>query len=130
MNQYRSKEDEMALVEIHARLANTTVLFCVIMALWGSFRFLRKKGVTGSYWGATVIAEILILLQGVLGIYLWIISLRPDRGIHPLYGVVTALAIPFVYVFTKGREDRPEMLMYSVAFLMMIGLLLRAIVTG
>ena len=78
-----------------------------------------------------VIAEVLILLQGALGIYLWIMELRPGRGgIHPLYGVVTALAILFVYVFTKGREDRPEMLMYTVAFLMMIGLALRAMVTG
>ncbi len=121
----------MALVEIHTRLANTIVLFCVIMAIWGALRFLRKKGLSGSFWGAMVIAEVLILLQGALGIYLWIMELRPGRGgIHPLYGVVTALAILFVYVFTKGREDRPEMLMYTVAFLMMIGLALRAMVTG
>lgn len=120
----------MALVEIHARLANTIVLFCVIMAIWGALRFLRKKGLTGSFWGAMVIAEVLILLQGALGIYLWITELRPGRGIHPLYGVVTALAIPFIYIFTKGREDRPETLMYTVAFLMMIGLALRAMVTG
>ena len=120
----------MALVQIHARLANTTVLFCIIMALWGAFRFLRKQGLAGSYWGAVIIAEILILVQGALGLYLWIIGLRPDRGIHPLYGVVTALAIPFVYVFTKGREDRPEMLMYTVAFIMMIALILRAMFTA
>ena len=120
----------MTLVEIHARLANTTVLFSVIMAIWGAIRFLRKQGLSGSYWGAMVIAEVLIVLQGVLGVYLWIISLRPDRGIHPLYGIVAVMAIPFIYIFTKGREDRPEMLMYTVAFLMMIGLLLRATVTG
>jgi len=120
----------MSLVEIHARLANTIVLFCVIMAIWGALRFLQKKGLSGSFWGAMVISEALILLQGALGIYLWITELRPGRGIHPLYGVVIALAIPFVYVFTKGRDDRPETLMYTVAFLMMIGLALRAMVTG
>ena len=120
----------MDLVEIHARLANTVLLFSVIMAIWGAIRFLRKMGLAGSYWGAVVIAEILILFQGALGVYLWIVGLRPDRGIHPLYGIVTALALPFVYVFTKGREDRPEMLMYTVAFLLMIGLILRTFVTG
>ena len=120
----------MPLVEIHARLANTTLFFIVIMAIWGAFRFLRKQGLAGSYWGASVIAEILILLQGALGVYLWIVGLRPDRGIHPLYGAVIAFALPFVYLYTKGREDRPEMLMYTVAYLLMIGLTLRAMFTA
>lgn len=120
----------MPLVEIHARLANTTLFFIVIMAIWGTFRFLRKQGITGSHWGASVIAEILILLQGALGVYLWIAGLRPDRGIHFLYGVFTALALPFVYLYTRGREDRSELLLYTVAYLFMIGLTLRVMVTG
>lgn len=121
----------MQLSEIHARLANTAVIFCIIIAVWGGWRFLRKQGVNSNYWGAAVIAEILIIVQGLLGVFLWISDLRPARGwLHILYGVVGVLAIPLVYAYTKGREDRPEMLIYCVGFLILTGLLLRAIVTG
>lgn len=120
----------MSLVEVHARLGNTALFFCIIMGVWGAWRFIRKQGMDGSYWGAAVIAEILILAQGALGVYLWIIGLRPARNIHLLYGLVSALAIPMIFFYTRGREERPEMLMYAVGFLILAGLLLRAISTG
>ena len=95
----------MALVEIHTRLANTIVLFCVIMAIWGALRFLRKKGLSGSFWGAMVIAEVLILLQGALGIYLWIMELRPGRGgIHPLSQHLPSFL--FMYLLKVGKIAR------------------------
>jgi hypothetical protein len=120
----------MSLVEVHSRLANTALFFCIIMAIWGLWRFFRRQGVDGSYWGAIIIAELLLLVQSGIGTYLWFAGLRPARGIHLLYGIVSVLAIPLVFAFTRGRDDRPEMLMYGVAFLILIGLLLRAVATG
>jgi hypothetical protein len=116
---------------LHDRLANTALLFCFFMAVWGFWRFFRKNGVNSSYWGAAIIAEVLVLLQGGIGLYLWITGLRPERGwIHILYGISLALAVPIVYSYTRGKQDRPEMLLYAVAFLIMCGLVLRAMVTG
>jgi heme A synthase len=120
----------MSIVEVHARLANTAIFFCLALALWGFWRFFRKKGIDPSYRGAAIIAELLILVQGALGAFMWFSGLRPARGIHLLYGIVSALAIPLVYTYTKGREERPEMLLYGVAFLVLVGLLLRAVATG
>jgi hypothetical protein len=121
----------MALTEIHDSLASTALFFCAIMAIWGFWRFFRKQGLTSSFWGAAVVAELLILAQGALGIILWISGDRPSRGaVHWLYGAALALAIPLVYTYTKGRQERPEMLLYAVAFLVMVGLVLRAMVTG
>jgi heme A synthase len=121
----------MSLVEIHGRLANTSLIFLLIMVVWGFWRFFRRQGLGASFWGALVIAEILIIAQGGLGGYLWISGLRPVRGaIHILYGVVSVMAIPLVYIYTKGRQERPEMLMYAVALLIMVGLVVRSMVTG
>ena len=120
----------MPLTEVHARLANTALFFFLIMSIWGTWRFLRKRGLEGSYWGALVIAELLILVQGGLGAYLWLIGLRPMRSIHILYGVVSALALPLAFAYTKGREGRPEMLIYTVTLLITVGLILRAMFTG
>lgn len=120
----------MNVIEIHARFANTILLFCLIMAVWGAWRFLRVQGIAASYWGALVIAEALILAQVGIGVYIWVLGLRPVEGIHLLYGFVIALPIPFVYLYTRGRDGRPEILLYTVAFLVLLGLTVRAITTG
>lgn len=120
----------MSLTTVHNNLANTALIYFVILAVWGLVRFARRQGVSSSYWGALVIAEILILAQGTLGAYLWYSGLRPGRGIHILYGLVSALTIPAVYAYTKGGEERREMLIYAVVALVTAGLILRATVTA
>ena len=138
----------MSLADIHGRLANTALLFIAILAAWGLWRMIRKQGVSSSYWGALVIGEVLILLQGALGAYLWLVGERPDRGIHILYGIVSALVIPGVYAFTKGNQDTPTsqdesvdqgerqrlerrtMMVYAFALLFLFGILLRSVGTA
>ena len=120
----------MSLTELHARLGNTAVYYMVIMAGWGLWRFFRKQGLDSNYWGALVIGEIIILLQGGLGAYLWLSGLRPGRGIHILYGVVSALVIPGIYAYTQGNEKRRVMLVYGIGLLILVGLILRAIMTA
>ncbi|HUV25852.1 MAG TPA: hypothetical protein VMW34_00675 [Anaerolineales bacterium] len=121
----------MSLAEVHARLATTAMIYCIIMAVWGLFRFFRKQGVSGGYFGAVVIAEILLAIQGTLGLLLWFgaADFRPE-WVHWLYGIVLLLSAPVVYAYTKGKQDRPEMLLYAVAFVIMIALVLRAMVTA
>ncbi len=93
-------------------------------------RFARRQGVTESYWVALVIAELVILTQGGLGIYLLYGGIRLTQGSHLLYGFVSPLTIPAVYVFTRGREGRSEMLAYTVMALATAGLVVGAISTA
>ncbi len=119
------------MVVIHGRLANTVILYVVIMALWGFWRFFRKQGMDSSYWGAVVIVEVLLLLQGALGFFLYFIGLSPGRGwVHILYGIVGAIALPAVYLYTKGRDDNRDILIYAVAFMFQTGIFMRAMITG
>ena len=120
----------MNITQVHAALANTALYYFILLAVWGTVRFLRKQGVDSSYFGALVIAEILLIVQFLVGGYMWIIGFRPLETVHLLYGFVSLLAIPGMFAYTKGRTDRPEMLMYSVVALITIGLLMRAIFTG
>ena len=121
----------MSLAEVHARLATTAMIYCIIMAVWGLFRFFRKQGVNSGYFGAVVIAEILLLIQGVMGLLLWFgaAAFRPE-WVHWLYGIVLLMGAPLVYAYTKGKQDRPEMLLYAVAFVIMIALVLRSMATA
>lgn len=121
----------MSLADIHGRLANTALYFFGIMALWGLWRFFRKQDLDSSFWGALAIGELLILVQGALGAYLWVIGERPGRGaFHILYGAVAALLIPAIYVYTKGDDKFRVGLIYGAALLFGVGLILRAISTG
>ena len=65
---------------IHGRLANTVLLYVLLMAVWGFWRFFRKQGMNSSYWGGVVIAEVVILIQGALGIFMRISGMIPARG--------------------------------------------------
>lgn len=122
----------MVLSDVHARLANTAMIYCIIMALWGLFRFFRGQGLSGGYLGAVVIAEILLGIQGLIGLILWFgaaSAVRPGY-VHWIYGIVLVLGAPVVFAYTKGRQDRPEMLLYAVAYIIMVALVLRAMVTA
>ena len=121
----------MYLIEIHSRLANTALLYTVIMAVWGLWRYFRRQQVESNYWGALVIAEILYLVQAVLGAYLYFSRIgRLDRGVHILYGVVIVLVIPGIFTFTRGRAERRAMLVYGAGFVFLAGIVLRAMSTG
>ncbi|MBC8504840.1 MAG: hypothetical protein ISR58_09315 [Anaerolineales bacterium] len=116
---------------LHSRLANTVVMYMILMSLWGFWRFFRKQGMDSSYWGAVVIAEVLILIQGAIGVFMRINGILPARGwFHILYGIVAAIALPGVYLYTKGSEERRDMLFYAAIFLFLIGISLRAMSTG
>ena len=121
----------MSLPEVHARLATTAMIYCILMALWGLWRFFRGQGITGGYLGAVVIAELILAVQGLMGLILWFGAGASRPGwVHWLYGIVLLMGAPVVYAYTKGRQERPEMLLYAVAFLIMIALVLRAMVTA
>lgn len=121
----------MTLTLIHDRLSLTALMYMVILGLWGLWRYFRGQGLEGSFWGALVVAEIVVLIQGLLGGYLWISGLRPLRGgIHILYGVASALVIPGVFAFTRGDSERRVMLIYAIALLFLAGLIVRGIATG
>jgi len=119
------------MVQFHARLANTVVLYMLLVSLWGFWRFFRKQGVDSSYWGGLVIAAILPLVQALVGVMMLLMGLTPGRGLmHILYGVVAVITIPGVYFYTRGTDDRPTLLLYATATLFLAGIALRAITTG
>ena len=94
----------LLLAEIHARLANTALLYFLIVSLWGFLSFFRRRGIDGAYWGMLVIAELLVIVQAGLGIYLWIVGRAPARAVHFLYGFLIPVMIPGAYFYTRGRD--------------------------
>lgn len=123
----------MTLIDVHARLANTALLFTIALAVWGLFRYFRKQGVDSNYWGALVIGEVLYLAQAALGAYLFFSGQTTNTGwrtIHILYGVVGFLVVPSIFAFTRGDQDRRVQLIYAVGLLFNVGIVIRAMTTA
>lgn len=120
----------MSISDVHGRLASTALLYLLIVSIWSFWRFFRKEGIDSNFWGMLAIAELLIVAQAALGIYLWLIGLRPARTIHILYGTLIPALIPAAYFYTKGRTGRAEILIYATTTIIIVGLIVRATFTG
>jgi len=116
---------------LHARLVVTILLFFGALSIWGFFSYLRGRSISGSYKGALAIGELLMLAQFMLGVLLLFGGAQPARlSIHILYGIVAIIGLPGAFAYTRGRDDRWELLIYVVVCLFLCGIALRAMTTG
>lgn len=120
----------VVLVFIHNRIAVSAIVFAFIMGVWAAWNYFRRQGVSPSYWGALIVGELLMLVQGVIGILLVLIGARPGDFLHFLYGVLVALCWPAVYIYTNARAGRNEAGVYAFVSFFIFGLALRAQMTG
>lgn len=121
------------VIRIHAALANTVWIFFLALGLWGMYRAIRRMNVDSSFLGALVIAEGLYLLQGVLGLVLWLGGRSvyvPRMTMHVLYGVFAVVFLPFLFTYQRGDDSNRAQWVYALGLLFLFGIALRAISTG
>ena len=119
-----------AILTIHDRLSVTVLLFMAAVGLWGLFTFMRGGVMEGSISGALVIGQILIGVQGLMGLILFADGFRPADSVHILYGVAAFVTMPFVWSYARERHPRQGLFFYSLAALFIAGLAIRGITTG
>jgi hypothetical protein len=131
------KEDKRGTMQtvhtLHSTLSNTTWLFFLALGVWGLFRAIRGQGIDGSYLGAAVIGQLLFVVQGVLGAWLWFGGRRAlsDPEIHILYGAFGLVFLPFVYlVWLRGDDSNRGMWIMGFATAFLFGIALRSIGTS
>ncbi len=121
----------MSLTQVHGAVANSALLFMLVCSVWALLTAARGTSLSGSFWGALVIGEGLLVVQGLIGAILWLEGRRPVRGgMHLLYGVLCVIALPAAFAYLRGREGRREALLFALAVLFTFGLIARAITTG
>lgn len=100
------------------------------VGIWGLFTFAKGGALSGSIAGALAIGQVLVLVQGAFGAILYFDGFRPSTSVHILYGVTAAIALPFVFTYTKDRNPRQALLMFSLISLFIAGLAIRGMTTG
>ena len=110
----------MNIIQIHASIATTVMLYNTFVSLWGFLKFLRKaQGIDGNYWGAIGISPILGLAQALIGIVMVAMGMGADvRLVHYLYGALVVIAVPATFALTRGRDDRGALLIYAAVLLL------------
>lgn len=108
----------MGLTQVHANLATAVMLFNALVGAWGLIKYLRGEGIDGSYFGAVALSPLLGLAQAVVGLALVAQGLGGIvRAVHYLYGALVVLAVPATFAYTRGRDDRGALLLYSAVLL-------------
>lgn len=116
---------------IHGGIANTALLYFLAISIWGYVRFFSKQGIDSAYWGMLAIAEILVLAEALIGVYLWVSGHQPARGwLHILYGSLIPAMIPLAYFYTRGQGERRDIMIYGTVTIITAGLILRAAYTA
>src|SRR5438876_4786261 len=110
----------------------------LVAGIWGLALFFMKRTRTiYRPWRITVvITAILALLQGIFGVTLVLLGQKPGTGtglyyLHYVYGGIVALAIPVALTYTtNGKNLRRDMLVFSIAALVLAAAAVRAWMTG
>ncbi|QBD80593.1 hypothetical protein EPA93_33325 [Ktedonosporobacter rubrisoli] len=88
-------------------------------------------------WRSMLAATAIIgALQGLFGLLLLLNGLKPGGGkdlyyLHYVYGGIVALGIPVALTYsTSGKDKRRDLLIFSIAVLILAAAGVRALMTG
>jgi hypothetical protein len=130
----------MDLTRLHFVLGAAIVASWLIVCLWALVLRLRRSGDAPLFWRAVSVAQILLVLQLVLGIALFLTGRVPGRPpqeggaytntFHALYGFgFPALVLFFSHKWAReGRRD--PFAVFAVAGLVLMALVMRGFMVG
>jgi len=111
----------------------------VITGVWGLVLFFIQKEMSAlpKLWRIMLmVVGLLGVLQALFGIIMILLGLKPGGGrdlyyLHYVYGAIVALGLPIAMTYaTSGKQPRRDVLIYSIALLIMAAAAVRAFLTG
>ena len=118
----------MDVLTLHGRLGIALGLYFTALGVWGVVLGALGSGPSPSFRGAIVIAELVVLAQGVLGIVLYMRT--GTEWIHALYGLALLVAMPLAATIVRDYTPRRMSLFLGLAALFAAGLVVRGITTA
>lgn len=113
------------------------VAFAGITGIYGLVLYFTRKAIIKSWRIMLIITLALGLLQGLFGLIMVFSGLKPGGGkdlyyLHYVYGGIVALGIPLTWLSftTSGKNQRKDLLIYSIAALVLVAAAIRAWMTG
>ena len=107
-----------------------------VTGIWGLILFFMKKPINRPWRISLIVTAVIAALQAVLGITLVLLGQKPGTGtglyyLHYVYGAIVVLAIPIAITYaTGGKNQRRDLLIFSIAALILVAAAIRALMTG
>ena len=107
-----------------------------VTGVWGLILFFMKKPINRPWRISLTATAVIAALQAVFGITLVLLGQKPGTGtglyyLHYVYGAIVVLAIPIAITYaTGGKNQRRDLLIFSIAALILVAAAIRALMTG
>lgn len=125
------------VLALHTFNVYLVFLSALVAAIWGFILYFKKLSATRAWHISLFVALGFGLLQGLLGITMVAVGLKPGGGVgdyylHYVYGGIVALGLPLVWISftTNGKNKRLDVLAYSIGALLIAIVAVRAWMTG
>jgi heme A synthase len=113
------------------------VAAAAVAGIWGLIIYFKRRVPIKPWRIVLIITLALGILQGLLGLIMVFSGLRPGGGkdlyyLHYVYGGIVALGIPLTWLSftTNGKDQRKDLLAYSITALILVAAAIRAWMTG
>jgi hypothetical protein len=121
----------LILDALHYWLSRLSLILALIMFGVGFvIGILRHGDVTVHYRRAVYLIAALMAAQALIGLVIYAIGARPFEEVHLIYGLGAVLALPFFIFVEVTARKRPAMGSYLWGFAVLVGILIRSIMTG
>ncbi len=117
----------MTLRDLHADFAWVVVATNAAVGLWALAAHWQERWRTRWLWTATVVAELTIVVQVCLGVFLVAVQDFEVAQFHAFYGFVALATVGIIYSY-RQQVQQHLYLLYGLGGLFLMGLALRAIV--
>jgi heme A synthase len=109
-----------------------------VTGIWGLILFFthRTETLSPPWRIALIVTGCVAALQGLLGITLVIMGERPGTGtglywLHYVYGAIVVFILPVAVTYSSsGKNVRRDVLIFSIAVLILVAAAIRAMMTG
>lgn len=119
----------MIFQQAHQALAFPLLLDQSVLGIWALVLGFRRTPLTGAFYSAAVVDEGLLVLQAVLGMFLFASGHTLKSPLHFLYGALLLGLLPVMYV-QGNRQPARAGLWLGFTLLFMAGLIVRTYNTG
>jgi hypothetical protein len=121
----------IVLLDLHFQLSRVGLAAAAIMTAIGVYTGIIRKGdVTPIFRSATYVIVATMLMQAILGLVMIFQDGRPAQDVHYIYGAATVLVLPLFIFIEVTAKKRPAMGSYIWGFTLLLGIIVRSIMTG
>ena len=118
------------LVLLHFNMVPLIWLCGGLATVWGIVLLVRKRGMDRLMRVLLGVTAGLGVVQAALGGLLFATGARPSDPLHYVYGLIVLAAIPVAYTYADNKSARRDMIVFTIAAVVVVAAGVRAFMTG